>query len=98
MTAVYVAVVWKFLVPAEPGVYTAHAPSGARFLTAALQGLNDERIALWALVDPSQERQPREIAVVFTGQEFNPHRRAYVGTVTRNGYVMHVFIETEATS
>lgn len=46
----------------------------------------EERVRLWALVDPAEEREERRFLVA-TGQSFDPTGLTYVGTVQTGGGV-----------
>lgn len=48
---------------------------------------------LWAMVDPSKEKEARKVYIVGTGNEVNPVHLVYISTVQMpNGFVWHFFI------
>jgi hypothetical protein len=69
-------------------------PYGAKILHVYEQ---NEQVALWALVDPSEARfQKREFRIAGTGHEIaDVENKHYIGTVHMNGgaLVFHVFEE-----
>jgi hypothetical protein len=92
--------IWKFPVSVRGGVVEVlNIPTGARPLSAALQ---DDAICLWALVDPSANKEDRRVLVVGTGwMEFSKTLDYFdfVDTVLdlRRGLVWHIFVEKAST-
>ena len=80
-------VVWKYeLTPA----IIIEMPRGAQILSVAEQ---NNKICLWALVDPYAETEAREFHVFGTGHEISIKSLNFVGTALLNnaGLVFHVF-------
>ena len=80
------ATIWKFPVV----IATEHVlmmPKDAQILTVQVQ---DEKVYLWALVDPENEREPVTIRAFGTGWEIN-HEGVYIGTVQLLTLVWHFF-------
>lgn len=85
--------VWKYPLQFPPmagDVYVVPMPAGARVLTAQMQaGL----LAIWALVDPTAEPEPRRFRVAGTGHPIEQEIAAYIGTfqLADGALVFHVF-------
>lgn len=79
--------IWKFIV--DPGLPVT-MPAGARILSAAAQ---NERICIWALVDPAACSMPRKVRVYGTGHSVPSEPGRFLGTALLQGgaLVMHVF-------
>jgi hypothetical protein len=85
--------IWKYTL--EPKhIQDIEMPTGAKILTVAMQF---DTMCLWAMVDPSQPKMPRRIAVVETGYSV-PTDGCFLGTVQTHGgkCVFHIFAEKEA--
>ena len=81
--------IWKFTLEITDR-QTIQMPAGARFLNVAEQR---NQPCLWAVVDPTQPTEDREIAIYGTGQPITGELGVYVGTVQTHGenLVWHVF-------
>lgn len=81
--------VWKWTLPAA-GRCTLPMPRGAEVLAVQVQR---EDVALWAVVDPDAESEPRSFITVGTGHPEVPAKVRYVGTFQLAGvvFVGHVF-------
>jgi hypothetical protein len=79
--------IWKF--PLSLGIdLPITMPAGAQVLTAQVQ---NDRICLWALVDPSLPKELRYFEVLGTGQEFPHNERAYIPSLQIGNFVWHIF-------
>jgi hypothetical protein len=81
--------IWKYvLVDSDP---TIEVPAGARVIEFAIQ---DDRLCVWAIVDPTEPRVIRKFHVVGTGALFEDWW-VYRGTVHRpSGLVWHLLEES----
>lgn len=86
--------VWKFPIDATDR-QTVMMPRGAQILSAQVQG---EQLCLWALVEPTARKEPREIEVIGTGAPAPDCTRCYIGTAQQGTWsspglilVRHVF-------
>lgn len=81
--------IWKFPL-AITDRQNVMMPAGAEILSAQMQ---DDRLCLWALVNPEAPKQPREIEVLGTGQPITKADRRYISTTQMLGgrLVWHVF-------
>ncbi len=88
--------VWKFPLPrpTSTGRSFIDMPVATRILSV---GIQDDALVVWALVDPSPEKQPgspRRFIVANTGVEIPgfPEGARFLGTVTSStGVVWHVW-------
>lgn len=68
-------------------------PKGAVILSVGVQ--NEIQVCLWAVVDPTQGVEYREIVIIGTGNPMTELpanlRRAFIGTVLQGPFVWHVF-------
>lgn len=87
--------VWKFEIPYGRNI-TVPMPEENIPLKVEFQ---DEKLTLWALVDPEAPKKPHDFTVVATGDEIGwdirfaescPHRD-YLGTIQYKAMVYHVF-------
>ena len=79
--------VWKFKI--DPDSDYIDVPEDAQFMHVDYQGAE---LMVWALVSVEVSLVQRKIIVVGTGFEItDPHLKSYIGTVRRNGLVLHVF-------
>lgn len=77
--------IWKFVLDGPDPVLAV--PAGAEVVAFDLQ---DDRLAVWAMVDPAAPRAQRRFHVVGTGWEFE-YPVIYRGMVqTSNGLVWHL--------
>lgn len=67
-------------------------PEDVRILTVQMQG---GKAYLWAMVDTDAEKVKRTIQIFGTGISVDPDGLAYIGTVQRDGFVWHVFINID---
>jgi hypothetical protein len=84
-------VIWKFELKKITDMQKLTMPDGAELLSVANQNGN---LCLWAMVDPSNEKQFRYIEVIGTGNpmpEYMGLDRQFIGTVLINPLVWHVF-------
>jgi hypothetical protein len=79
--------IWKFPLEVTQAVQKVSMPKGARILHA---GLQDGKLAFWAEVVQSAEKETRRFLVVGTGWELPPDRN-YVGTVQAPPFVWHIY-------
>ncbi len=82
--------IWKFELMIAPR-QTIDIPVGAEILTVQTQ---DEKIVLWALVEPKNAKEKRFIDIFGTGHDFDiMGNRKFLGTVQlKNGSLaFHVF-------
>lgn len=79
--------IWKYTL--EPRCQL-QMPTGAEVLTMREQG---EKICLWALVDPSAEKEPRQFYSFGTGHDIDDLPMKYVGSsyLERGALVFHAF-------
>lgn len=88
------SVIWKYRLDRDvPGSQVIEMPDFSVALTAQIQ---DDRICLWAFVDPSKPPRQRKFEVIATGQTVNGwigngNHRTYIATVQQGPYVWHVF-------
>ena len=82
----------KFPLSSAWGTKVLHMPRGAEILCVQVQ---NDWPTLWALVDPSAEKEPRMVCVVGTGEEMPAAmgRSEYVGTVQEGVFVWHIFAD-----
>ncbi len=83
--------IWKFEIGASQS--TIEVPRGAEILTVQTQ---NERACVWALVDPANDKEIRNIEVFGTGHDINYEmgaNRKYIGTTQFRGgeLVLHFF-------
>jgi len=67
--------------------------AGAEILSVQIQGAT---VCLWAIVEPSGQREERVFEIIGTGQTVWPTEpdrqvRKYIGTVQQGPWVWHVF-------
>ncbi len=81
--------IWKYQLDIVPE-QQIQMPFGARMLTVQNQ---DDKICLWAIVDPTSYKVFRDISIIGTGIEvdYNSLRGDYLGTVQILSLVWHVF-------
>ena len=65
-------------------------PLGANPLKA---GVQDDRLMLWALINPDMELLPTTIHIIGTGREFRHEQLVYIDTVQMSTLTVHVFLE-----
>lgn len=63
-------------------------PKDAKILTVAAQ---DDRLFLWAEVDPDEKAEIRYFEVYGTGHDLTENEKAYIGTVFMGEFVWHVY-------
>ena len=86
--------IWKYNIN-ECGKTKIHVPKGAYFLSCGLDGVGE--LAVWAVVNTSIEaKEEIEVLACGTGWEY-PDKFfikdwGFLGTVTREPYVWHIFI------
>lgn len=84
--------VWKYSVPTGDAAFALKMPIGAMPLSVHTQ---NDRISLWAEVDPGVPKKPRRFRVCGTGSHTLPknERRRFIGTALLDGgeYVYHIF-------
>lgn len=80
------SVIWKFGVEVGVG-QVVPMPDGAHILSAQMQ---DDKICIWANVEPNRSNRGRVVHVVGTGWDLD-HSGLYVGTVQAGPLVWHVF-------
>lgn len=81
--------IWKYPLTIT-GNQTLDMPKGAIILSAQIQfGL----LYLWAMVDPTQPHDERDIEIIGTGHEFAEAPRKFIGTAQMAGgnLVWHIF-------
>src|SRR3990167_2123613 len=83
--------IWKFFF--EIGATNIiEIPKGAKFLTAQTQKDNG---VIWALVDPTKEKEIRKILTIETGAPINyaPEQLIYIATfqLMDGAFIVHVF-------
>lgn len=77
--------IWKFALEGFDPVL--EIPAGGEVVAVDLQ---DGRLTMWAMVDPTEPRVQRQFHVVGTGETFD-HPASYRGTVQMpNGLVWHL--------
>ena len=83
--------IWKWFV--GPNETVVSIPIGAEILTVQEQYGEPK---LWALVDPSAEKEERKFVVYGTGHPVKENPGKYINTFQMNGgtLVFHVFEET----
>lgn len=83
------AAVWKYPFKTRDG-FALDMPRGAEVL--AVQTQNDVP-CLWALVDPTAEKEPRWFRIYGTGHAIDGDGRKYLGTyqLSSGALVFHVF-------
>ena len=70
---------------------TVQLPINARILHCNTQ---DGSLHVWALVDPDEKAvETYEVAVIGTGQGFNPNGWDYITTVHQNVFVWHIWFK-----
>ena len=70
---------------------TVQLPKSARILHCASQ---DECLHVWALVDPEEKATTTyEVAVIVTGNEFQPENWEYISTVLQGSFVWHIWFK-----
>lgn len=81
--------IWKYPLIIEDE-QTLQMPRGAVILSAQVQ---HGSLFLWAMVDPTQPHDERDIEIIGTGMEFSEAPRNYIGTVQMAGgnLVWHIF-------
>lgn len=89
--------VFKYYLPLF-GVDEVNMPEGAKVISVGLQEDFDESgedVVLWAIVEPEPNRNklvPRQFLTVYTGEDFDPKGKVFIGTVQRkDGIVLHIF-------
>lgn len=63
-------------------------PVGANILCVQVQ---DGQPVLWAVIETTELKIPRRIAIVTTGRQFDELPKKYIGTVQLDGFVLHFF-------
>ena len=88
--------VWKYEMPTGQGFLKI--PRGATFLSVHIQpGLSvfsaTEMPCVWALVDPGETWETREVRFYGTGQHSISDNQDYIGTIHMAGgtFVLHAF-------
>lgn len=85
-------VIWKFPLRSED-TQVVMMPTRAEILTVQMQ---DGVPTIWALVDPTANREQVKIIIVGTGRLFDTRDLHYLGTVQEPiGLVWHIFMEVE---
>lgn len=80
--------IWKFELTLAGRQYT-EMPAGAEVLSADMQ---DGKLCIWAIVDPSATKERRYFEVYGTGTYMNPDSNLrFIGTVQEPPFVWHVF-------
>ena len=81
--------IYKYPLPRLGALNQILMPSGARILSANMQGSN---LCVWALVDPDAEMVVRTFVVRGTGHPCpNTENLAFVDTVQAPPFVWHLF-------
>jgi len=82
--------IWKFEWSGRASIMTIEMPKGAVPLSVHPQGTG---FNIWAIVDPTKEKEPRKFLAATTGGDFTETNANYIGTVVLDqGYfVLHIF-------
>lgn len=81
--------IWKYEIPIQDRT-ELQMPTGADILSIQVQkGI----ICLWALVDPTAEKEGRVFHLIGTGRLFNKHGLKYITSVQTHGdtFIWHLF-------
>lgn len=81
--------IWKYELGIT-GVQGVGMPAGAQILMAQMQ---NDRLCVWALVDPKATPTQRTFYIYGTGHQIEPdlYSAIYVATVQQGAFVWHVF-------
>lgn len=81
--------IWKYPLIIEDE-QTLQMPRGAVILSAQVQ---HGSLFLWAMVDPTQPHDERDIVIIGTGMEFHADALNYIGTaqMAAGALVWHIF-------
>lgn len=82
----------KYALGSLPKRVTITAPVGSEFKSI---GVQEGGIAVWASVPDGQPLRPYRFSILFTGDTVNPEAERFLGTVTIDGLVYHVFEEQD---
>lgn len=82
--------IWRFDA-AEDNVITLRMPKRARILSVATSDRIQHGIAVWALVEPAAEYEPRRLYVIGTGVPIRDRLARYVGVCPDGPVIRHVF-------
>jgi hypothetical protein len=79
--------IWKFplAVTQTQGI---SMPRHAEILCVQAQGVG---ACIWARVDPTFDKEQRQIVIHGTGHEFEEYPNRYIGTFQSGAFVWHVF-------
>ena len=79
--------IWKFALSVTDYQWQDW-PKGAKILSVQMQ---DGKVCVWAVVDPTAEYEPRSFGVVGTGNLCWCDDWEFIGTVQERVFVWHVF-------
>ena len=79
--------IWKYTVD-----NIIEIPKGAEVLTVQIQ--NAFNPCIWVKVNPENELEKRQFAVIGTGQSFDDTNYKYIGTYQDAPFVWHLFEKT----
>lgn len=80
-------IIWKYELQLTDR-QTVVMPIGSEILSVDNQRGS---LCLWAMADPEQPEQNRNIEIIGTGNPMLDGRREFIGTVVMNPFVWHVF-------
>jgi len=80
--------IYKYRLEGILDIQIIRMPESAHILTVQIQ---NNKITLWATVNPDNLMTDRKFVVVGTGGEFNDDDASYIGTVQAMGLVWHIF-------
>jgi hypothetical protein len=81
-------VIWKYELSIT-AMQEIEVPLGAKVLSAKMQ---DQRLCLWAMVDPNEQRIRMPIEIIGTGHKTsNCCSREFIDTVIDGPFVWHIF-------
>jgi len=80
-------VIWKYELSIT-AMQEIEVPLGARVLSAKMQ---DQRLCLWAMVDPNEQRIRMPIEIIGTGHKASNCYREFIDTVIDGDRVWHIF-------
>ena len=81
--------IWKFPLKVED-VQAFEVPESAEILSIQNQG---GQICLWAAVDTNAPKKFRTFRMYGTGHEHTSFVGIYIGTVQKDGFVWHIFVD-----
>jgi hypothetical protein len=85
--------IYKYELPAAHGGYLILSlPANAEIIST---GMQDDKLMLWALVNPENDLETRSFSLYHTGDDINfiAGKNRFIGTYSlRNGkYILHLF-------